>query len=943
MPRELIFTSVPKGVKPGSTGYCTVAKHKGIDRLLDQAVEKLCFYELMKLAIKPVVHNYSILSLNTGTFYVLTRTCYSGSDHTGRTNYISHNLIFDQAEAYSQMVSPAEIFLRGTGWMNVWPLGQSPAFLQEGTCKVSIPVSTGQSSILPTWQQLTGKSLLAHELKGYPMWKFITDGGEHNKTLSLLSEFASLDPSYLQLSWAQLTFTTYLQPSERATNFKIVAGDLSVPAFKAISCSTLNISSSGGANTCFSSTGSGQFGPLPANNQPVLEQQLEGIEGEEAQTTAQHPSLHANEESFIPVQSTFSDVDTSHGMPSRKSNLNLGQSSSSPNLFGPDNVPGIKGPTKKSKLLVVLISSITIGILGAAIFAVIYFWPEKATRGINKPVEVVQTEGIHKDDSNITKLPKGSQGSSEIIDKNSIQPTSGEHQISLKVLKSDFEDLVKAINSLVDANEEGEDIDSKFSELKEKKSQIETHYPDELENEQYSFKIEELEKKLRLKRELSEVSVPNTIPLVITSGGTFTEFTFNTNGRPVAPDKTFYWDHKAKTCIDNKNLMGMHEVYWVLNERKSDGSGAFSPSFHLRKDRSYSLDRESFTNLKIPDNLKVTASSRIPNLDFPSNLGNGIYDKRITLGKSDITNYFSALNKLQVVLNFEEKGNKLKFGLIHENGGESALNERGQLINQSGKLAEINEYFNETDKPYVLKEYVNSLSKYLDEIISINRDKDKNFIDAKQKLSGLLGRSLDPDQDFEKLKLAISAKAISNIMKFEFEKKLPTDFNKAFKNKNLFKYDAGTMKFDTWADLTLSYKKFKEEEWDKKIGTAKEKFDKAKEDLDEAKNNKQDIKKLSEKTEKTEKDLKELKKQKSDYDSKFRSTFPVKSPSGFHNLKATIESSLFTIKNYSEPLGDNDLALLKNYQENLQNFISGPSYPWYVIDPQTERKILFIQ
>ena len=46
----------------------------------------------------------------------------------------------------------------------------------------------------------------------------------------------------------------------------------------------------------------------------------------------------------------------------------------------------------------------------------------------------------------------------------------------------------------MDANEEGEDIDSKLSELKEKMSQIETHYPDELENEQYSFKIEELEK-----------------------------------------------------------------------------------------------------------------------------------------------------------------------------------------------------------------------------------------------------------------------------------------------------------------------------------------------------------------------------------------------------------------------------------------------------------------
>ena len=92
MPLELIFTSVPKGVKPGSSGYCTVAKHKGIDRLLDQAVEKICYYELMNHPAKPVVCAYRIMNLNTGVFHVLTRTVYSGSDHTGRTNYISHNL-----------------------------------------------------------------------------------------------------------------------------------------------------------------------------------------------------------------------------------------------------------------------------------------------------------------------------------------------------------------------------------------------------------------------------------------------------------------------------------------------------------------------------------------------------------------------------------------------------------------------------------------------------------------------------------------------------------------------------------------------------------------------------------------------------------------------------------------------------------------------------------
>ena len=138
MPFELIYTSVPRGVKPGSSGYCTVAKHKGIDRLLDQAVEEISYDELMNHPDKPVVHNYRIIVLNTGTFHVLTRTAYSGSDHTGRTNYISHNLIFEQSETYSQRVSPAEIFL-SEGCLEIWEQGRPPAFLEEGTCMVALP------------------------------------------------------------------------------------------------------------------------------------------------------------------------------------------------------------------------------------------------------------------------------------------------------------------------------------------------------------------------------------------------------------------------------------------------------------------------------------------------------------------------------------------------------------------------------------------------------------------------------------------------------------------------------------------------------------------------------------------------------------------------------------------------------------------------------------
>ena len=122
MPLELIFTSVPKGVKPGSTGYCTVAKHKGIDRLLDQAIEKICYYELMNHPAKPVVCSYRIMRLNTGIFHVLTRTVYSGSDHTGRTNYLSHNLIFDQRRQYRNPLARQIYFWQDQAGSIIGPL-----------------------------------------------------------------------------------------------------------------------------------------------------------------------------------------------------------------------------------------------------------------------------------------------------------------------------------------------------------------------------------------------------------------------------------------------------------------------------------------------------------------------------------------------------------------------------------------------------------------------------------------------------------------------------------------------------------------------------------------------------------------------------------------------------------------------------------------------------
>ena len=951
MPRELIFTSVPKGVKPGSTGYCTVAKHKGIDRLLDQAVEKLCFYELMKLPNKPVVNNYTILSLNTGTFYVLTRTCYSGSDHTGRTNYLSHNLIFDQTEIFSQPVSPAEIFLKGTGWLSTWPQGQPPTYLVEGVCKVSIPVPSGNLSNLPTWAQLTGKSSLAHELKGYPRWKIITEGGDHNKTLSLLSEFAWLDPSYLQLSWSQLTFTTYLQPSEKAANFKIVAGDLSVPSFKAILCSTLNISSTGGANACFSATGAEQFGPLPEQNQPIVDQSQEISEVESIQPVAHSPTLKLKKPKLASVQPTFPSVIPSTGIPQRQSNLNLGQSSSSNIPIGPDDVPEIHVPRKKSKFIIFLISFMSIGVLGAATFAVIHFWPEKATRGTTNPEKFSQSEVEKEIESDNSSMPDGADSGegkpeqSEAVESpesDIIKPEPDKPEKPLRELKSEFYALVEIIENSINSSERDAGLDDKLSELTEIKTLIEKNFPKEKTIKEYENEIVKLRDNLERKRELLNNPLPEILPLVIDSEDPFSGFPFNRTGKPNAPDKTYFWDHNTKTCVDNKSQTAMHEAFWVKNERKNDGSGASITKFYLLRDQTYSVDEKLFENLTIPDAYEVKSESQnsVPNLKFPTGLR--ITDKRISKGRPNFVNYFKCLSELKVNQIFREKGNKLEFGLIHKSG-EDALNERGQLINQVGEIAEMNENFSEPITPRFVKEMIQGLPDHISEVVSYNQGKEGEFMKKKQKLAGLLGSSFDPKEYSTDLELEISEKAVSKIKKLE--KELPRDFEKAFKGKNLLLPGSGAMKFDTWKEITQTYKSYKTAEWDGKIKSAEKKAKEAKKNFDDLKGNKNDKKKyeqLENKKNETEAALKGGRKDKEKWDKNFTSEFPSES-NEFKDLKTTIEISMYFFKTYSEPLSEVELESLKNYKEQLKLFLNGPSYPWHVLDQRSEKPMFIIK
>ena len=97
-------------------------------------------------------------------------------DHTGRTNYLAHHLIFEYSEIYSLNVTPAEILLFGSGWLDVWPKTSPPTYLNDGDCNARIPSRDASLGGAPLWAQVAGVASLASELGERGKWKFVATG-----------------------------------------------------------------------------------------------------------------------------------------------------------------------------------------------------------------------------------------------------------------------------------------------------------------------------------------------------------------------------------------------------------------------------------------------------------------------------------------------------------------------------------------------------------------------------------------------------------------------------------------------------------------------------------------------------------------------------------------------------------------------------------------------
>lgn len=158
---ELIFTSAPKGLKPGSRGFTSVAFTEGMPANYVQICESLSGYvhryELsdQNYEQNPIAYSHLVGNLGGRTFSILSRVAAYGADYTGRTNKLAHHLMIGFEERVAG--GPAHAMKNGAAFISKW--NEDPRFLAPN--RIRLQAAEPASLKAKRWEAAIGDAGVA--------------------------------------------------------------------------------------------------------------------------------------------------------------------------------------------------------------------------------------------------------------------------------------------------------------------------------------------------------------------------------------------------------------------------------------------------------------------------------------------------------------------------------------------------------------------------------------------------------------------------------------------------------------------------------------------------------------------------------------------------------------------------------------------------------------
>ncbi len=215
MSQELINTSAAQGIKPGSSGFCTVVQTPEMPRLLEEQLTMLSGYRRVfqkdsaEAWKNPVLWSHARISVGGKSLSILSRVCDAGVDYSQRSNRFAHHIALDAGEQPAP--GPAWLMRQPRVMESTWSGG--PQILAAGR---PVPDGLNPPRVCSAWETFTGDAAWAGVLAdafmldaSRPAYILFEPGMD---ILPLIDEAIALLPESQR--W-RVTFNTYfteLQP-----------------------------------------------------------------------------------------------------------------------------------------------------------------------------------------------------------------------------------------------------------------------------------------------------------------------------------------------------------------------------------------------------------------------------------------------------------------------------------------------------------------------------------------------------------------------------------------------------------------------------------------------------------------------------------------------------------------------------------------------------------
>ena len=211
MSQEIIYTSSPHGLKPGSRGFCTVVSTSGMAKNLAERLESLSGYRHAyplhdpRASNNPINYSHLLITVGGRLYHVLSRICDAGLDYSRRSNKLAHHVALEPPEIMAAVAGPAWALADESFCVTAWdgnvchlPKGRVP---KPGDRKPQRCDSWAALVGDPGWAGVLAESGLEERGRTTPI--IFKPGIE---TLPLIVEALSLLPR--ERRW-QVTFSTY--------------------------------------------------------------------------------------------------------------------------------------------------------------------------------------------------------------------------------------------------------------------------------------------------------------------------------------------------------------------------------------------------------------------------------------------------------------------------------------------------------------------------------------------------------------------------------------------------------------------------------------------------------------------------------------------------------------------------------------------------------------